>query len=72
LNMLTVQQALQFKDKGITVVSMCPGHVKTDLGGEGAPLEPVESIEGVLKCIHDIKEEDTGKFYEYSGSEVPW
>jgi len=72
LNMLTVQQALQFKDKGITVVSMCPGHVKTDLGGEGAPLEPAESIEGVLKCIHGITEEDTGRFYEYSGSEVPW
>jgi len=42
------------------------------MGGEGAILEPEESIGGMLKAIHGLGEEDNGKFYTYTGKEVPW
>jgi NAD(P)-dependent dehydrogenase (short-subunit alcohol dehydrogenase family) len=45
--MLTVHQSEQLKDRGIKVICMDPGWVKTRMGGEGAILEPHESIGGV-------------------------
>jgi hypothetical protein len=26
----------------------------------------------MLKVVHNLKDEDTGKFYTYTGEEVPW
>ncbi|KIY03214.1 uncharacterized protein Z520_01681 [Fonsecaea multimorphosa CBS 102226] len=72
LNMLTVHQSEQLKDRGIKVICMDPGWVKTRMGGEGAILEPHVSIGGMLKTVHSLKDEDTGKFYTYTGDEVPW
>jgi NAD(P)-dependent dehydrogenase (short-subunit alcohol dehydrogenase family) len=70
LNMLMVHQAGELKEKGVKVISMDPGWVKTRMGGEGAVLEPEESISGMLKVVHGL--EGSGKFYTYDGSEVPW
>jgi NAD(P)-dependent dehydrogenase (short-subunit alcohol dehydrogenase family) len=70
LNMLTVHQAGELKEKGVKVISMDPGWVKTRMGGAGATLQPQESIRGMLRVIHGL--EGTGKFYRYDGSEVPW
>lgn len=74
LNMLTAHQAedLAAKLPGVVVISMDPGWVKTRMGGEGAILEPEFSIGGMLKALHGLKEEDTGKFYQHDGQEVPW
>jgi NAD(P)-dependent dehydrogenase (short-subunit alcohol dehydrogenase family) len=70
LNMLTVHQASELKEKGVKVICMDPGWVKTRMGGDGAVLEPEESISGMLKVVHGLQ--GTGKFYTYNGSEVPW
>jgi hypothetical protein len=51
---------------------MDPGWVKTRMGGDGAVLLPEESIGGMLKCVHGLGEGDNGKFYTYTGKEVPW
>jgi len=72
VNMLTVHQSQQLKDRGIKVICMDPGWVKTRMGGEGAILEPDVSIGGMLKVAHNLKDSDTGKFYTYTGAEVPW
>lgn len=75
LNALTVQQSGDIREElgpGCVVVCMDPGWVKTRMGGEGAVLEPEESIEGMLKCIHGLKESDNGKFFTYTGKEMPW
>jgi len=72
VNMLTVHQAKQLAEKGVIVICMDPGWVKTDMGGVGAILEPDESIGGMLKTLHGLKSSDTGKFYTYTGEEKPW
>ena len=72
LNMLTAQQAMELKPKGVIVVAMDPGWVKTRMGGEGAMLEPHESIGGMLGTIHKLKIDDAAKFYKYSGETVPY
>ncbi|KAF2201072.1 NAD(P)-binding protein [Delitschia confertaspora ATCC 74209] len=71
LNMLTIHMAKDLKDRA-TVICMDPGWVKTRMGGEGAIEEPEVSIEGMLKTVHGLKKEDSGKFYRFSGDIVPW
>jgi len=72
LNMVTVHQALELKGKGVVVVCMDPGWVKTDMGGEGAMVEQEDSVGGMSKCLQGLKEGDTAKFFDYSGTVVPW
>lgn len=75
LNALTVQQSGEVREKlggGAVVVCMDPGWVKTRMGGEGAVLEAEESIGGMLACVHGLGEGDNGRFFTYTGKEVPW
>lgn len=74
LNMVTVHQSGDLKEKlkGVMVICMDPGWVKTRMGGDGAILEPEVSIGGMLKVVHGLKESDNGKYFTYDGSEVPW
>jgi NAD(P)-dependent dehydrogenase (short-subunit alcohol dehydrogenase family) len=74
LNMLTVHQSEDLKQHlpGAVVISMDPGWVKTRMGGDGAILEPRESVEQMLQVLHRVDGEDTGAFYHHSGERVPW
>ncbi|KAK5170414.1 uncharacterized protein LTR77_005002 [Saxophila tyrrhenica] len=75
VNMLTVHQSGVLREKlGEKCIVMCmdPGWVKTRMGGDGAILEPEESIGGMLKVLNGLKEKDNGKFYQYDGQEVGW
>jgi hypothetical protein len=48
---------------------MDPGWVKTRMGGDGAILEPHESISGMLDTIHKAqKNGETAKYYTVSAS----
>lgn len=75
LNSLTVQQSGNLRDaglKGAVVVCMDPGWVKTRMGGEGAMIVAEESVAGMLKCVHGLQDGSNGKFFTYTGEEVPW
>lgn len=72
LNMLTVHQAKQLADRGITVVAVDPGHTKTAMGGPEAVVEIPDSAGGVLKTLSGLTHKDTGKFLLYTGKELPW
>ena len=64
--------AQQWKDEGLTLAMMHPGWVQTDMGGENADLTPEESVEGMRSVIDGITHDQNGKFYDYSGREIPW
>lgn len=57
---------------GITTITANPGWVRTDMGGDGAALEPEESGSGLRALIGGLTNADNGKFYQYDGSELPW
>ncbi|KAK8122241.1 NAD(P)-binding protein [Apiospora sp. TS-2023a] len=71
LNMLMVHQAYELKGVAV-VVCVDPGHVKTVMGGPEAAVEVDDSARGVLKVLSGLKTEDTGKFYQYTGDNVPF
>jgi len=70
LNMLTYKQAKEKPNIIFYVVD--PGWVKTEMGGEGAFLEPEFSVSNLVKLLTSIKLEQSGKFFKYDGSELPW
>lgn len=72
LNMLSKLMSLELKDKGIIVIPLHPGHIRTDLGGASAPLCPKESISGMIEVIDSLTIEDTGKYLSWDGKELPW
>lgn len=76
LNMLTVHQGYDVRARGglpqAVVVAMDPGWVKTRMGGEGAQLEPSESVSGILQVLHGLKDEDNVSFFGRDGKRKPW
>jgi NAD(P)-dependent dehydrogenase (short-subunit alcohol dehydrogenase family) len=72
LNMLVKGLAATLGARGIIVVALSPGWVRTDMGGEGAPLSPEASVRGLRKVIGGLKPADSGKFLSHDGSAIPW
>ncbi|MBI3420346.1 MAG: SDR family oxidoreductase [Proteobacteria bacterium] len=72
LNMEGVSLAAELKAKGIAVLLLHPGWVKTDMGGQGAPLSPKESIKGLRKVIANSNLRDTGSYRDYAGRKLEW
>ena len=72
LNQVVRSLSVDLKPKGITVVSLHPGWVKTDMGGPNAPVSIDKSIEGMIKVIDRTDIKDTGRFLNYDGTELPW
>jgi len=72
LNMATRQLHAHHSKDGIIVIALNPGHNKTDMGGQGAPLEPKDSVKKMLKLIISLKEEQSGKFLYIDGKALPW
>ncbi len=72
LNMISIMLASELKAQGIIVLIQSPGWATTELGGERAPNSPEEVVGGMIEIFAKATEEDTGKYYEWSGEELPW
>ncbi|CAM4407584.1 unnamed protein product [Leuciscus chuanchicus] len=72
LNMLTVYTAMELKADEILCISIHPGYVKTDMGGDKAPLDTRTSVEGMLHVIGSLTENQNGRFMDYTGETLPW
>lgn len=72
LNMLSVAMKKEAFDDNISLLILHPGWVKTRMGGEHAPIELEESVEGMLKLIYANSLEDSGRFVQYDGVDLPW
>ena len=72
LNMLVKGLASSLDARGIRVVALSPGWVRTDMGGAGAALAPQTSVAGLRKVLAGLQAGDSGKFFSYDGSPIPW
>ena len=72
LNAVMKSLANDLKGKGISVVMLHPGWVRTDMGGPNAKIGASESVAGMRKVIDGMSVENTGRFMNYDGRELPW
>ena len=70
--MLSKQCAIDLSEKSISVISMSPGWVKTDMGGSEAKYEVEESVTLILRTLDKLDEHMTGIFIGEDGQEIPW
>jgi len=73
LNMVNKAMALELAEDNIISVVINPGWVKTRMGGDNANLTTEQSITGMIENV--LKKTvltDSGKFYNWDGSEHPW
>lgn len=55
----------------VKVLTLHPGWVRTDMGGQEARLSVQESVSGLIDVIE--RNSGTGhRFLDYSGAEIPW
>jgi len=72
LNKLAQCLAEELKPRGIVVIAVHPGWVRTDMGGASAPLSVQESVSGIVATLDALTLADTGSFIDHRGESVPW
>ena len=71
LNALTGVLAAEFEGTRVKVNSVCPGWVKTDMGGPNAERSIEEGIEGILWAAKLPSDGPSGGFFR-DGKPIPW
>ena len=71
LNALTVAIAAQVDGQAVKINAVCPGWVRTRMGGDGAPRSVEEGAAGIVALATAGEDGPHGGFFR-DGSPVPW
>jgi len=71
LNMVSLHLKPWLEKHGISLLLLHPGWVKTDMGGDRAPLSIEESVQGMVKVIAE-QGVTSPMFLDYLGNALPW
>jgi NAD(P)-dependent dehydrogenase (short-subunit alcohol dehydrogenase family) len=71
LNAVTCQLAEALREKSIPVNSVCPGWVRTDMGGPSAPRSVEEGADTIVWLATEASRSISGKFLR-DRKEIPW
>jgi NAD(P)-dependent dehydrogenase (short-subunit alcohol dehydrogenase family) len=72
LDMMLRSFAVRRPKRGQTVLAIAPGWSRTDMGGSSAPLDPDDSVKGVIKTLDSFEGSGKHAFVDYQGGRVPW
>ena len=72
LNMATVLMARALNPMGVGVLAASPGWVRTDMGGDKAPVTAAESVRDMLEMLDRRAEPGAGEFVDRDGGPLPW
>ena len=71
LNMLTVKMAADLAEEGILVNAVCPGWVRTAMGGQEAPRSVAEGARSIVWAALLADDGPTGGFFR-DGERISW
>ncbi|MFC6336784.1 SDR family oxidoreductase [Pseudomonas sp. CCM 7891] len=72
LNSMTNSFVVQLGDQKLTVLSLHPGWVKTDMGGENAHIDVETSVRGLIDQVNAYSGKGGHHFVDYQGRTIPW
>jgi NAD(P)-dependent dehydrogenase (short-subunit alcohol dehydrogenase family) len=72
LNMGTKLLSNYLKKDNITVLSVHPGWMRTDMGGQNAHLDPYETACKLVELFNEMPTEEHPMFIDNNGIEFPW
>jgi NAD(P)-dependent dehydrogenase (short-subunit alcohol dehydrogenase family) len=72
LNAAGASLAQDLKSRGIAVIILHPGYVRTDMTGNHGATEPADAARGLIARIDELKLETTGRFLHANGEALPW
>lgn len=72
LNMVNMSAARDLARKGIAVVALHPGWVRTDMGGPNGELSVQESVTALKRNLANVTPADSGRLIDIDGSTIPW
>lgn len=72
LNAAAKSLAIDIEPKGVSVVMLHPGWVRTDMGGAHGAIDAPESVSGMRQVISQLSLSNSGSFINYDGAALPW
>lgn len=72
LNAAGVSLARDLAPRGVAVVILHPGAVRTGMTGGHGMIDAEESVRGLLQRIDELRLETTGRFLHQNGEVLPW
>jgi len=72
LNAVVTSAAVDLRHRGVTVVALNPGWVKTDMGGPNAEITVAESVAALRTILDRLRPADSGRFIDVDGTTIPW
>jgi NAD(P)-dependent dehydrogenase (short-subunit alcohol dehydrogenase family) len=64
--------AHELKSRGINVLLLHPGWVRTRMGGSCASISPEESVRGMRSRLDHYALNLSGGFFRFDGARMPW
>jgi NAD(P)-dependent dehydrogenase (short-subunit alcohol dehydrogenase family) len=72
LNSALHNLSIEVADRGIALLIITPGWVRTDMGGPDAPISSEERAEDLISLLPQLGNAHSGRFLNYDGQELPW
>jgi NAD(P)-dependent dehydrogenase (short-subunit alcohol dehydrogenase family) len=70
--MLMKSLSIDLQPLGISVVTLHPGWVQTEMGGSNALIDTTTSVSGLRHIIEKLTLKSTGQFIAYDGKAISW
>lgn len=72
VNMAGKSLSVDLEERGIPVVLLHPGFVRTGMTDNSGFIDPDEAAEGLIKRVDELDMSRTGTFWHSNGEELPW